>query len=48
MAALYAHLGEKAKAVAELKRAYAERTGALVWVKVDPGMDPLQGAYEGK
>ncbi|HJQ36592.1 MAG TPA: protein kinase [Thermoanaerobaculia bacterium] len=42
MAALYAHLGDKAKAVAELKRAYAERTGALVWIKVDPAMDPLQ------
>jgi hypothetical protein len=48
MAALYAHLGDKPKALAELKRAYAERTGALVWIKVDPGMDPLQGAYAGK
>ena len=42
MAALYAHLGERDKADRELKRAYAERTGALVWIKVDPAMDPLR------
>jgi TolB-like protein len=42
MAALYAHLGERAKADAELKRAYDERTGALVWINVDPAMDPLR------
>ena len=42
MAALYAHLGERDKADKELKRAYAERTGALVWIKVDPAMDPLR------
>lgn len=44
MAALYAHLGDGTKADAELKRAYAERTGALVWVNVDPAMDALEGA----
>jgi len=42
MAALYAHLGEMDKARAELKRAYAERTGALVWINVDPAMDTLR------
>jgi hypothetical protein len=43
MAALYAHLGDPSKAAAELRRAYAERTGALVWINVDPAMDSLRG-----
>jgi len=42
MAALYAHLGEREKALAELDRAVQERTGALVWLKVDPALDPLR------
>jgi eukaryotic-like serine/threonine-protein kinase len=43
MAALYAHLGESDKAFRELDRALAERTGALVWTRVDPALDPLRG-----
>ena len=42
MAALYAHLGSRDKALTELDRAVKERTGALVWLKVDPALDPLR------
>jgi len=42
MAALYAHLGDRNKALAELDRAVKERTGALVWMNVDPALDPLR------
>ena len=42
MAALHAHRGEKDRAFAELDRALRERTGALVWTKVDPALDPLR------
>ncbi|HUP61439.1 MAG TPA: protein kinase [Thermoanaerobaculia bacterium] len=42
MAALHAHVGNRARALQELKRAVDERTGALVWVNVDPAMDPLR------
>jgi serine/threonine-protein kinase len=43
MAALHAHRGDKTRAFAELDRALRERTGALVWTKVDPALDPLRG-----
>ncbi|HEX6641765.1 MAG TPA: tetratricopeptide repeat protein, partial [Thermoanaerobaculia bacterium] len=42
MAALHAHRGDKDRAFAELDRALKERTGALVWTKVDPALDPLR------
>jgi serine/threonine-protein kinase len=42
MAALYAHLGDRDRAFRELQRAVRERTGALVWLKVDPALDPLR------
>jgi TolB-like protein/tRNA A-37 threonylcarbamoyl transferase component Bud32 len=42
MAALYAHMGDRDRAFAELDRAVLERTGALVWTKVDPALDPLR------
>jgi tetratricopeptide (TPR) repeat protein len=42
MAALYAHLGNRDRAFRELDRAVEERTGALVWLRVDPAMDPLR------
>ena len=42
MAALYAHLGDRDRAFRELDRAVAEKTGALVWTKVDPALDPLR------
>jgi len=43
MAALYAHRGDRDRAFAELDRALHERTGALVWLEVDPALDPLRG-----
>ena len=42
MAALYADLGDRARARRELARARRERTGALVWLGVDPAMDDLR------
>jgi len=42
MAALDAHRGNIDRAFAELDRALAERTGAMVWLTVDPGLDPLR------
>ena len=42
MAALDAHRGKADNAFAELERALAERTGAMVWLTVDPGLDPLR------
>jgi serine/threonine-protein kinase len=42
MAALYAHEGQRDRAFAELDRALRERTGALVWTKADPALDPLR------
>ncbi len=43
MAALHAHRGERDLAFGELDRALRERTGALVWLRVDPALDPLRG-----
>ncbi|HYK05480.1 MAG TPA: protein kinase [Thermoanaerobaculia bacterium] len=43
MAALHAHRGERDLAFQELDRALRERTGALVWLRVDPALDPLRG-----
>ncbi|HVE71840.1 MAG TPA: protein kinase [Thermoanaerobaculia bacterium] len=42
MAALYAQVGDVAKAKRELERARRERTGAWVWFNVDPAMDWLR------
>jgi serine/threonine-protein kinase len=42
MAALHAHRGDRDRAFAELDRALRERTGALVWLRVDPALDPLR------
>jgi hypothetical protein len=42
MAVLYAHLGNHDVAFSELRRALEERTGAMVWVEVDPALDPLR------
>jgi serine/threonine-protein kinase len=42
MAALHAHRGDADEAFAELDRALRERTGALVWLQVDPALDPLR------
>ena len=37
-----AELGEKDKAFAELNKAYANHEYFLVWLKVDPRLDPLR------
>ena len=42
MAVLYGQLGHLDRAFAELNRAVAERTGAMVWAEVDPSLDPLR------
>lgn len=42
MAVLYGQLGDRDHAFAELNRAVAERTGAMVWAEVDPSLDPLR------
>ena len=42
MAALYSDLGDRKRATRELARARAERSGALVWLNVDPAMDELR------
>jgi eukaryotic-like serine/threonine-protein kinase len=42
MAALDAHRGRRDQAFEELGRALDERTGAMVWLTVDPALDPLR------
>ncbi|MGZ5433210.1 MAG: tetratricopeptide repeat protein, partial [Thermoanaerobaculia bacterium] len=42
MAALYSDLGDRTRAQRELARARRERSGALVWLNVDPAMDDLR------
>ena len=42
MAALYSDLGDRTRAQRELARARRERSGALVWLNVDPAMDELR------
>jgi serine/threonine-protein kinase len=42
LAILHSVLGEKDQAFAELERAFELRAEALVWLKVDPRLDPLR------
>jgi serine/threonine-protein kinase len=42
MAALYAAFGDRDRAFANLEQALDERTGAMVWLDVDPALDPLR------
>ena len=37
-----AALGEKEHAFAELEEAYKDRSGPLVWLRIDPGFDTLR------
>ena len=43
MATVYATLGDADRAFAFLVRAERERTGALLWARVHPDLDPLRG-----
>jgi len=42
IAAVYLALGDKEQALEWLESAYREDPGWLVWLKVDPVMDPLR------
>jgi TolB-like protein/Flp pilus assembly protein TadD len=39
---IYVGLGDKEQAMAQLEKAYQERTTWLMWIKVDPRLDPLR------
>ena len=43
IASYYSVIGEVGTALDWLERAFAERDGTLVWIKVHPRMDPLRG-----
>ena len=43
MATFHAVVGEHGQALDWPERAYAERDGTLVWIKVHPRLDPLRG-----
>jgi serine/threonine protein kinase/tetratricopeptide (TPR) repeat protein len=45
-AIIYTALGESEQAFAALERAYENRSEALVWLKVDPRLDPLRTTPE--
>ena len=40
---IHAQLGERNLALDWLERAYRERNYQMVWMKVDPALDPLRG-----
>jgi hypothetical protein len=42
MATLYVGLGDMNQAYNWLEKAYQERSGGLVWLRVDPRLDPLR------
>ncbi|MEK6288400.1 MAG: tetratricopeptide repeat protein [Acidobacteriota bacterium] len=42
LAVLYTGLGEKDRAIEQLKKAYEERTGMIINLKVEPLFDPLR------
>jgi hypothetical protein len=43
MASYYSVIGDHGHALDWLERAYAQRDGTLVWVKVHPRLDGLRG-----
>jgi len=45
IASFYAVAGDNARALDWLERAYAERDGTLVWIKVHPRLDGLRGEH---
>jgi predicted Zn-dependent protease len=42
-AIVHAGLGEQEKAISDLEKAYADRSNGIVFLKVDPALDPLRG-----
>ena len=42
VAVLYTALGEKDKALEQLNKAYEDRAGWLIYLKVEPLFDPLR------
>jgi tetratricopeptide (TPR) repeat protein len=42
VATLYVGLGDQEQALRWLEKAYAERSGGLIWIGVDPRMDSLR------
>ena len=42
IAAVYAAMGDKDQALAQLEQAYRDRSGSLAFLKVDPEMDSLR------
>jgi len=40
---LYTHVGDHARAIDYLERAYEERAGDLLFIRVEPSLDPLRG-----
>ena len=43
LALIYIGLGEKEKAVEQLERTYDEQSGWIIYLQVDPFLDPLRG-----
>ena len=39
---IYAQLGDTQRAIEYLERAYAERSGDMLFINVDPSFDPLR------
>ena len=42
-ACLYAFVGNHARAIDYLERAYAEHAGDMLFLRVEPSLDPLRG-----
>jgi tetratricopeptide (TPR) repeat protein len=43
LAFLYTHLGDHAKALDNLEKAYEEHSGDMLYIRVEPSLDPLRG-----
>ena len=42
MALVYVHMGEKERALEWLERAYKDRDGQIIWIKVEPSFESLR------
>jgi len=43
LAMIYTRLGDNARALTELEKAYAEHTGDMIFINIEPCFDPLRG-----